>query len=631
MLVLAFVLLAIGAVAAACALELPWTGTLVATYLIAFGEIVLVTEILSIFEGLRPRNVLLAEVVIAIGAVAWWFYRAAPRPTLPRIRVKELRRHPAIVVLGSAVAVALVLELALAVVAVPNNWDSMTYHLSRAAAWYQHNAYGHVNAHTERQNAFPPNAEILSLFTMIFAGNERFAALPQFASELALLVAIFGIARRLGFRRSEAAFASLLFATLSQVVLQATTTQNDLVLTACVVAGAYFLLARDRHEIVLAALALALALGTKLTGFFAAPIVLLLALATLPRRQLALFAAALVVGFAVVASPVYAMNIRDYGDPLGPSSLRRPFEAKLGVGPVAATFGRIFYGFVDLSGVRDGGIPPPKELDAFAYVPRHVHAVPPTRASSSSSFRLNARANEDVSYFGPLGALLLLPLAFRYIALAVRSRVPRSAGVLAMGLPLYALEVSLAYSYNEWIGRFMIVPVGLAAPFVARGYAMRELRALLVTLGVLFLTLALVHNERKPVGLGRVSPIWSYPRPEAQAVSRPEMATALTAVDLEVPANATVGYVLGEDGWDYPLYGEHLERTLIRLSSREPLQDAGRRGVQWVVIGNVDARGSAKWFALRFKGSEWSLMAPSSSRSASMLKGLVRSSRKPLG
>ena len=54
----------------------------------------------------------------------------------------------------AAVVGGALLYAAFVVVATPpNNWDSMTYHLSRAAAWHQRHRVEYVPAHTERQNA----------------------------------------------------------------------------------------------------------------------------------------------------------------------------------------------------------------------------------------------------------------------------------------------------------------------------------------------------------------------------------------------------------------------------------------------------------------------------------------------
>jgi hypothetical protein len=616
-------LLVASALATAAVLGLSWTGTLVAAFVLGFAEIVVIAEVLSPFDGIRARNFLLAETAIAIGAVLLWLWRGAPRPVTPRVELNQLRRHPVIIVLGAVVTLALVGELVLIVTAVPNNWDSMAYHLSRAAAWYQRGTLGHLPAHSERENAFPPNGELLSLFTMMFAHNERFAALPQFVSELALLAAIFGVGRRLGFRRSEAAFGALIFATLSEVALQATTTQNDLIITACTVAAAYFLLGRSRVEIGLAALAIALALGTKLTAIFAAPILLLLAIALLSRRQIVTFVFAAVVAFTAFASPGYARNIREYGSPIGPPSVLTRWEAKRTPSAVAATVGRVLYRFMDLSGMQRRSIALPKRLDASIYVPIVVHGKWPLTSYPTSFFPLNARADENFSYFGPLGALLILPLAFGYLLAWTRSRADRAKGVLALAVPVYLLTLALAYSYNEWIGRFMLVPVGLVAPLIARSYAVRSLRIPVTALGALFLVLALLHNTHKPLGFGGQDPFWTLSRPQQQALARPYLATALEGFDRVVPEAARVGYVLGEEDWDYPLYGEHFKRRLIRLPSREPLRAAAALHLRWVVIGRVDTGGSADWLGVQFRSSGWSLLAPRSSPTAKRLFDLV--------
>src|SRR5581483_11260366 len=130
------------------------------------------------------------EAAVATAAAALWLRAGRPRPPLPRPARASLTRHPVV--------------------------------LARAAAWYQRGSLGFFPAHTPRENFLPGNAEIQILYTMVFTQGDRLASMPQLTAELALLVGIFGIARRLGFDRASASFASLLFATLSEVALEAT-------------------------------------------------------------------------------------------------------------------------------------------------------------------------------------------------------------------------------------------------------------------------------------------------------------------------------------------------------------------------------------------------------------------------
>src|SRR5207237_943219 len=141
---------------------------------------------------------------------------------------------------------------------------------------------------------------------------------------------------------------------------------------------------------------------------------------------------------------------------------------------MAGTFGRVFYRFVDFSGAQYRPSAMPKQLDASAYVPINVTASPGSHRSGTGSFLLlNRRANQPISYFRPLGALLVLPVVFGYLFAGFRRRTLSGKGVLALSLPLYVAEVAVVYAYNPFIGRFLIVPMGLVAALLARAYGVR--------------------------------------------------------------------------------------------------------------------------------------------------------------
>ena len=188
--------------------------------------------------------------------------------------------------------------------------------------------------------------------------------------------------------------------------------------------------------------------------------------------------------------------------------------------------------------------------------------------------------------------------------------------MLALSLPLFAVELALTYKYNEWLGRFMLVPVALGVALVARVYAMRLLAGLFAAGGVIFLAFALVHNERKPLD------VWSLSRVQSQELALLPGATdpALRAVDAVVPQNARLGVLLGDEDWDYPLYGTHLGRRLVALPTDNPLRTARALGLDWVVIGNVRTTEDAGWTGIRF-ANNWDLVAPKGTAQA---KAIVR-------
>ena len=159
-----------------------------------------------------------------------------------------------------------VIALVLVLTAPANNWDSLTYHLSRVAAWMQHGGvYRIPNAPTPRMNEYQPLAEQQILYLFVAAGSGALFALPQYLAQLAILVAVYGAARRLGFEPRAAVCSALLLATFSLVAFESTTSQNDLVAASFPIAAACLLLGNGRFEPALAGVAVGLGLGAKLT------------------------------------------------------------------------------------------------------------------------------------------------------------------------------------------------------------------------------------------------------------------------------------------------------------------------------------------------------------------------------
>ncbi|HVW19108.1 MAG TPA: hypothetical protein VHB30_12755, partial [Solirubrobacteraceae bacterium] len=107
-----------------------------AALVLGAGDVVLCSTLVSLFHGLTRPGILLALLVVAAAVAAAWLRAGRPhaawtgRIGLPA-RPWELRGVGlAAVVLA---ALALLVNLYLLMRVAPSNWDSMTYHLSRAA------------------------------------------------------------------------------------------------------------------------------------------------------------------------------------------------------------------------------------------------------------------------------------------------------------------------------------------------------------------------------------------------------------------------------------------------------------------------------------------------------------------
>lgn len=111
---------------------------------------------------------------------------------------------------------------------VPNNYDSMTYHLARVANWMQNQSVDYYPTNILRQLYSPVFSEYVILHVILFFGNDYAVNLVQYISYILCLYFIWNILKRLGCSDSAAALADILFATMPIAIAESITTQVDL-------------------------------------------------------------------------------------------------------------------------------------------------------------------------------------------------------------------------------------------------------------------------------------------------------------------------------------------------------------------------------------------------------------------
>jgi len=590
-------------------------------WLVVCAEVVAAAEVLSLAHAIRPLGYALFEAGALLIALAAWLHlgRPCPRGLLHMCAHAHLhmgthahRRpmwtHVPLVLLALAVLLGAGYELFLVVTTPPNNWDSMHYHLARVAAWRAQRSLDYFPTHNGIENAYPQNAELLVLWTVVALGRDVAAALPQLLAGLATATAVYAIARRLGHAAVASGFAALLFPTLTIVALESVTTQNDLVEASFVAAGVALALGRGRATAALAGAALGLAAGTKLTFLYAVPPLAAIGLLALPRRRLAGVAAAALAGFALVGAYAYVQNLVETGRPQGRALEIESMPPHVTLTGTISTVLRTSYRLIDLSGFHPKTVltehvsgAAKRLFDALG-----VPANPP-ESTTPGTFRFNWGVtngpSEDSSAFGPLGFLLLAPLSVGYLAAWALRRTDRRRGALALALPLYIVALSLGTRWNFYVTRFLVTPIALTLPLAPTVLRRVSLRTAAAVLGAAALALALAYDPTKPTGLGGTPPVWDRGRVDVETINRGELRGVLEAVAARVPAGARLGVDLASYDWEYPLWGPRLERRLVWL----PEQPAG--GLDWVVLGTgVRQRPPGRWCAQRFPKADWTLL-----------------------
>ncbi|MDG4835751.1 glycosyltransferase family 39 protein [Micromonospora sp. WMMD967] len=259
--------------------------------------------------------------------------------------------------LVGTIAGLVLVELLVALLAEPNNFDSQTYHLPKVEHWVAQGDLDFWPTAIHRQVTIPPGAEYLLLHLRLLTGGDQLHNLVQWAAGVLCLLVAARITAQLGGGRRAQLLTAFVLATTPMVVLQATSTQTDLVCAAWVTCAATLVLDGLRRRTGWGTLlglgaATGLTAVTKTSGLIAVgPLLVLWGLAQLrltlaagaavgpaasaattdaARRPRPVGGVARTVGgsvlillvAAVVVGPFLARVTAEFGHPLGPPRLR---------------------------------------------------------------------------------------------------------------------------------------------------------------------------------------------------------------------------------------------------------------------------------------------------------------------
>lgn len=287
----------------------------------------LATEILSFFGKLEFLWLLTFWALVNVACFALYFkYFSGDRSFGPRGLLNALGLPFFIVLCGLGVEVLANLLIALS--APPNNWDSMTYHMARVAHWIQNGSVYHYPTHIDRQLWLNPWAEFAITHFQILSGGDRFANLVQWLSMVGSLLGVSLVAKQLGADTRQQVLAAVFAGTVPMGILQATSSQNDYVVTFWLICFLHFglqLISLESWDHALpdsakGGISLGLALATKGTAYvFALPFALWLGLAALKAKAWRPLAVLFVMVVAINLGH-FARNLDLYGNPQGPST-----------------------------------------------------------------------------------------------------------------------------------------------------------------------------------------------------------------------------------------------------------------------------------------------------------------------
>lgn len=286
--------------------------------LIFSGFIVLLTEILSLFKAINLTALIISWSFFSIVLLYFLFKNRKNFFSLVLTKKNDLvKKYKTLLIyeklLLITISVFVLLLLFQGIIYPPNNWDSLTYHMTRIMYWIGNESVAHFPSHILRHLYQPPFAEYFILNLNLLNGNDYFSNTVQLLYLVLTFFSIWVLLTQLAIPRFYKILALFIAITIPAVELQATTTKNDIVCSFFIITAIAFCIktyySKNFSNFFYLGLAVGLAMLTKGTAYlFLAPVLavfgLLLLIKIIKTKDFKL----LLNGFAVILI-ILSLNI----------------------------------------------------------------------------------------------------------------------------------------------------------------------------------------------------------------------------------------------------------------------------------------------------------------------------------
>lgn len=379
----------------------------------------------------------------------------------------------------------------------PNNHDAMTAHLARLIYWTQNQNINFYPTSELPQLTLGPYASYRLLNTFLLSGNDNFIHFVQWEAMVVTLIGVSLLASSFHFSKQKHIFTLFLVAALPMGILQASSAQNDYIVSVFMVLFFYFILQivtspskeNHYHDAVLAGITVGLAALTKATTYVyalgLAPLVLLF----LFQRKEPFFlkrasyvVLILVIGVAINFYQFYQMQTT-FGFFLGSLNENSMSYLNQGVSPKIFTENSLKNILLHIN-IRNRAFNlKANEVAKGVFTALHLNSNNPLNTwDTKDPFRIR-RSLSDENYTGNMIHFALIVLSVgAFVALRATKKYQPNQNLLYLTFATFfsIILFLLIFKWQPWHSRLHLMYFILLSLFVADIWARHKTRELLV-------------------------------------------------------------------------------------------------------------------------------------------------------
>jgi len=523
--------------------------------------LIAITECLSVLSLITFNWVLFSWGLVCIASALIYHMLGRRQKSIVRFQLSKIPRSEALLLFSIAYIVIMVGLIAL--IAPPNNWDSMTYHMSRVAHWIQNRTLVHYPTHILRQLTVTPGAEFVIMNFQILSGGDRFANLVQWFCMLGSIIGVSLIAKQLGADIRGQVFSAVVCATIPMGILQGSSTQNDYVVSFWMVCFVYYTLLMLKERMNLSLLlkigaSLGLAILTKGTAYiYTFPFLVWFVFSGFKKFRWNLWKPLLIILIVAIFMNVgyYTRNFNLYGRP----------HAKLYYLTNGVTLPLFISSIVRNMGLHLGT--PSKLVNHVMYrIIRLIHKIlgvvtNDPRTTVCSDFSINFSLHEDST--GNFLHLILIIVSVVIFFIARQKRKQRDLIYYLAALTSAFLLLCFVVKWQPWASRFHLPVFVLFSPFIAIVLSRTMSHKITNFIGVFLILTSfpwVFSNDSRPFiknfRASKSENVFNTSRIEQYFRNWPGLKDPYMGAVQFIKSKGCldIGIILDEDDWEYPFF-----------------------------------------------------------------------------